>query len=211
MSNILLVLILLSAILEIRGEYRPTRTRVYIFKPLTTALILLLALSRGVPDFNRYAAMVTAALVFSLIGDVLLMLPADRFILGLLSFLTAHVCYILAFTTGRGFGFTPALLAVFTAYSAAMYRFLWPSLREMKLPVLGYLLVISVMTWQAWERHLAVGGLLSLAAASGALLFTLSDSILALRRFRRNFNSAPLLVMATYYAAQLLIALSVSS
>ncbi len=209
MPYALLVLILLSAILEIRGEYRPTRTRVYIFKPLTTGLILLLAASRGAPDFNRYTLWVMGALAFSLLGDVLLMLPADRFIWGLLSFLTAHLFYIAAFTTGRGFGFTPWLLALFAVCGVSLYRYLWPTLRAMKLPVLGYILVILTMAWQAWERYLMVGEALALAAGIGALFFTLSDSILAWRRFRRNFTSAPLLVMTTYYAAQLLFALSV--
>lgn len=211
MTMALLVLICLSAVLEIRGEYRPTRTRVYIFKPLTTGLILLLAVSMGAPDFNCTTVLILIGLAFSLLGDVFLMLPADRFILGLLSFLTAHLCYIAAFTTGRGFGFTGWLLLLFGLCGVALYTFLWPLLRKMKAPVLGYILVIMVMGWQAWEQHLAVGGLPTLAAGIGALLFMFSDTVLALRRFRRDFTSAPLWVMLTYYGAQLLIALSVGS
>ncbi|HPD40342.1 MAG TPA: lysoplasmalogenase family protein, partial [Anaerolineae bacterium] len=76
---------------------------------------------------------------------------------------------------------------------------------------LGYLLGILTMGWQAWERYLALGGPLALAAAIGASCFILSDATLAWQRFRRDFVGAPFLVMLTYYLAQLLIALSVGA
>ncbi len=209
---ILLALIVLSATLEIRGEYRPRRIWIYIFKPLTTFLILLLAVNRGtVAGFDRSVLLIVVGLGFSLLGDVFLMLPSDRFIPGLLSFLTAHLCYIAAFTAGRGFGFTIWLMAAFVLFGATLYRLLWSGLGEMQLPVLGYILVIMTMGWQAWERYLDAGGLLALSAGIGALLFAVSDSILAWQRFRKHFNIARLLVMITYYTAQLLIALSVGS
>lgn len=206
----LLGLIVLSAVMEIRGEYRPTRTWVYILKPLTTLLILVLAVHRGVTyGFDRSVVLIVVGLALSMLGDVFLMLPGDRFIPGLLSFLTAHLCYIAAFTAGRGFGFTPLLVAAFALVGAVLLRLLWPGLREMKGPVIGYIVVILTMAWQAWERYLAVGGLLALSAGIGALAFTGSDFVLAWQRFRKHFDSARLVVMITYYTAQLLIALSV--
>jgi len=209
-TSILLVLIVLSAIMEIRGEYRPTRTWIYIFKPLTTALILVLAVSRGITSgFDHSVVLIVLGLAFSMLGDIFLMLPSDRFIPGLLSFLTAHLCYIAAFTVKQGFGFTVWLLLVFALFGAILLRLLWSDLGKMKLPVIGYVLVIMTMGWQAWERYLAVGGLPALSAGIGALFFAGSDSVLAWRRFRKPFPSARLIVMVTYYTAQLLIALSV--
>lgn len=212
MTLAFVALILLSAALELWGEYRPARTWIYVFKPLTTLLILGLAVYRGATvGFERSALWIGAGLVFSLAGDVFLMLPDDRFIPGLLSFFVAHLCYIAAFTAGRGFSLTPWLLLAFGACGAIVYRLLWPGLQDLRWPVLGYLLGILTMGWQAWERYLALGGPLALAAGIGALCFLLSDATLAWQRFRRDFASAPFLVMLTYYLAQLLIALSVGA
>lgn len=206
----LLALIILSAIMEIRGEYRSTRTWVYIFKPLTTLLILVLAVYRGISyGFDKSVVLIVAGLALSMLGDVFLMLPGDRFIPGLLSFLTAHLCYIAAFTSERGFGFTIPLMLACALVGVALLRLLWPGLREMKGPVIGYIVVILTMAWQAWERYLAIGGLPALSAGIGALAFTGSDFVLAWQRFRKHFDSARLVVMITYYTAQLLIALSV--
>ncbi|HRT32471.1 MAG TPA: lysoplasmalogenase [Anaerolineae bacterium] len=212
MTLAFVVLILLSAALELWGEYRPARTWVYVFKPLTTLLILGLAVYRGATaGFEPSALWIAVGLVFSLAGDVFLMLPDDRFIPGLLSFFVAHLCYIAAFTAGRGFSLTPWLLLAFVACGAIVYRLLWPGLQDLRWPVLGYLLGILTMGWQAWERYLALGGPLALAAAIGASCFILSDATLAWQRFRRDFVGAPFLVMLTYYLAQLLIALSVGA
>lgn len=209
-TAVLLVLIVLGAIMEIRGEYRPTRTWIYVFKPLTTLLILLLAVNRGIIyGFDTSVVLIVVGLAFSMLGDIFLMLPSDRFIPGLLSFLTAHLCYIAAFTVGRGFGFTLWLAVAFALLGVGLLRMLWSGLGEMKVPVMGYILVILTMGWQAWERYFAVGGLPTLAAGIGALLFAGSDSVLAWMRFRQHFHSARLIVMITYYTAQLLIALSV--
>ena len=64
----------------------------YVFKPLTLIPILGLALTAPPARPPRYRWGIVAGLLFSLAGDVLLMLPSDRFLAGLLSFLAAHVC-----------------------------------------------------------------------------------------------------------------------
>ena len=68
--------------------------------------------------------------------------------------------------------------------------------------------VILVMAWQAWERWGHTGQHLALIASLGAVLFVVSDAILALNRFRAQFKAARLLNLTTYFAAQWLIALS---
>ncbi|MCB0156555.1 MAG: hypothetical protein KDD83_00360, partial [Caldilineaceae bacterium] len=74
---------------------------------------------------------------------------------------------------------------------------------------LVYMAVILVMGWQALARWLTLGTLAAGLAAVGALLFVISDSVLALDRFRGRFVMARLLVLSTYFAAQWLIAWSV--
>ena len=74
-----------------------------------------------------------------------------------------------------------------------------------------YVVVIAVMASLAAERWQATGSAMTLAAALGAGLFVVSDGVLAIDRFRWPFRAARALTLATYWAAQLLIALSVSA
>jgi uncharacterized membrane protein YhhN len=171
-------------------------------------LIILIA-SRSkhtVSDFYRYA--ILAGLVCSLAGDIFLMLPTDWFRSGLVSFLFAHLFYIAAFTAEGAR--RPAVLSAipFLIYGAVMLRVLLPGLGSMKTPVIIYMLVIMLMAWQALNRWVATGQEGSALAFTGALLFVVSDSLLALNRFKRPFPSAQLYIMTTYFTAQLLIALS---
>src|SRR5205809_56507 len=102
-------------------------------------------------------------------------------------------------------------IAPFALVSLATLRYLWPHLGRERAPVAVYVSVIAVMGWRAAVRALAAspppasGGL----ALAGALLFMLSDGLLATDRFARRLRAAEAAVMTTYYAAQTLIALSV--
>ncbi len=80
-----------AAALHIRAEYLGPQYHVYLLKPLTMVFILLIVVQAGWPDFSRYKVAILAGLVCSLAGDVFLMLPSDRFIAGLVSFLLAHL------------------------------------------------------------------------------------------------------------------------
>jgi uncharacterized membrane protein YhhN len=198
-----------SAGLHIRAEYVGPRAQVYLFKPLTMILIIAVALVAGADNTSTYKVAVVAGLVCSLAGDVFLMLPRDRFIAGLISFLIAHVLYIIAFTSRSGFNASLPALLVLSMYGALMLRCLWSHLGKMRLPVLIYMLVILMMVLQAWESHRLSGQPHAFLAAIGAALFALSDSALALNRFRRPFRSAQAIVLSTYFAAQWLIANSI--
>ena len=79
----------------------------------------------------------------------------------------------------------------------------------MKLPVGVYMVVILVMAWQAWERWRQTDQSAALLAFLGAVLFLISDSALAVNRFRGRYKSAQALTLSTYFAAQWLIARSV--
>jgi uncharacterized membrane protein YhhN len=147
LTTILTLLAILSAALHIRAEYLGPRYHVYLFKPLTMAFILLIALQASWPDFSRYKVAIIVGLLFSLAGDILLMLPSDRFIPGLVSFLAAHLFYIAAFTSGTGFGFSWRALP-YVLYDVAIPCILAPHLGQMKLPVVVYMVVILVMAWQ---------------------------------------------------------------
>lgn len=210
LPTILTLAALLSGSLHIRAEYRGPQWHVYLFKPLTTSLIILLALSAPPPATPFYKIAILLGLLFSLGGDIFLMLPSDRFIAGLASFLVAHLWYIGAFSLN-----TPALLTSWgllplLLYGAAMFALLLPHVPgKMKLPVSLYMVVILSMVWRAVEQLAQVGGTAAALALTGAVLFAISDSLLALNRFRQPFRLARLLVLGSYFLAQWLIALSV--
>ena len=202
------LLVLAPALLIIRAEYRGPRRQVYVFKPLTVILIILIALQTKFAGAPPYKQLIIAGLLCSLAGDVLLIWPRERFVAGLVCFLFAHVCYIAAFTVGGGRVFSAWGAAVLVLYGALMLRVLWPRLGRLKGPVAFYVAAILLMAWQALNRWLAAGEAGSALALAGALLFVASDSALALNRFGGEFKSAQAVVLATYFAAQWLIALS---
>lgn len=200
--------IALAATLAIAAEYRGPRRLHYACKPLATALILALALATGRDD-PAYTALIALGLACSLAGDICLMLPQDRFIAGLISFLLAHLAYSAAFVRADGaWDGTSVWLAIpLLAYGLAVFLALRPHLGPLTVPVLLYMLVILAMAWCAIayaRREPARGSL----AVAGALLFVCSDSTLAINRFARPFRAAPAVVLGTYYAAQWLIARS---
>lgn len=209
LTSLLSIFVFSAAASYIRAEYRGPQWHIYVFKPLTTSLIILIAGLAGVPPLPLYKYAIVAGLIFSLAGDIFLMLPQDRFIAGLVSFLAAHLCYIAAFVWGTGFQVSLALLLLFLVYGGLLLRILWPHLGQMKGPVVVYAGVIMVMGWQAGERWLDLGGLAPLLAAVGAILFMISDSALAINRFVAPFKSAQLLILSTYFTAQWLIAMSI--
>lgn len=206
---LLTLLIALSAVVMIVAEQRGMRRGVYLFKPLTTILILVLAATASPAVPGGYRAMVCAGLLCSLAGDVFLMLPRDRFVAGLASFLVAHVFYVAAFAPEPARLGAPLALAAVLAYGAVLLRALWPRLGPLRAPVVLYAAALMAMAWQAMERLALLDTTAALLAAAGAVLFVASDSVLAWERFVRTRRWGPAVVLATYFPAQWLIALSV--
>lgn len=201
-------LVVISAALTISAEYRGPRRTLYFVKPLTILLIILLAWIPKYPVSHAYKYLIIAGLICSLIGDVFLMLPSDRFVHGLICFLIAHLFYAAAFLFegNRAVSLWAALPLV--VYGGIMLSCLWRGLGKMKAPVMVYMLALLLMAWIASSRYLVTGQSGSLLAAVGAILFVASDSILAVDKFRNGFRIAQLLILTTYFVAQCLIALS---
>ena len=209
LTYILMLLVIVSAFIHIRAEYRGPRQHIYIFKPLTMVFVLLIAtLGQAALPFYKY--MIIIGLFFSLAGDVFLMLPSDRFVAGLVAFLIAHLFYIAAFASEISTLIWWPLIP-FVIYGIAIYIILASSLGKLKLPVLIYVAVILIMAWLAWERWSQTGQSGALLASIGAVLFIISDTILAMDRFRGTFKLARALNLTTYFSAQLLIAGSIGA
>jgi uncharacterized membrane protein YhhN len=155
------------------------------------------------------ARMLWLALVASTVGDVLLDLdPARLFVPGLCAFLAAHLVYVGIFAPRWPIPLrisVPRLILfpVIIAYAAGFAFWLAPELllTKMTLPVTLYICVITTMVITA------VGARLPLYVPIGALLFLISDSLLAIVKFNKaSFALRDYLVWATYYAAQYFIA-----
>jgi uncharacterized membrane protein YhhN len=209
LTVILSLLALCSAALDVWAVYNDSWLE-YIFKPLTMLLIIVIAMRERRPESSYYKKMILCGLFCSLLGDVLLMMPQDLFLPGLVSFLIAHLFYIAAFVYMAGRQATRWILLPFVAYGGVMLWILLPRAGGMKIPVIIYMAVILAMAWQAANRWLVSRQSGTLLAMMGAILFVVSDSALAYNRFVEPFPAAPLLVMGTYFTAQWCIAFSVS-
>lgn len=187
----------------------------WIAKPLTTLLILVAAALAWRPVSPRYRFWIVAGLVFSLTGDVLLMLPADLFVAGLVAFLGGHLCFITAFLGDSRFGTRPLAWLACLLVGGVITVLLWPSIPPALRPAVAvYALVLSSMGAQALGRAwFHAGDALARPArraAVGSLLFMLSDSLLAWNRFHLALPLATLWVLGSYYAAVWFIARSVA-
>jgi uncharacterized membrane protein YhhN len=179
-----------------------------VLKPLPILLLaVLVARGDGGPG-GWYAPLVAAGLCWSMAGDVFLVFPS-RFVPGLASFLVAHGCYVAAFAPLGRWDAGAWLAAIPFAVGAGLYvRVLWPHLGAIRPAVVVYATVIAAMAWRAAAAAAVVPAPGTAAALAGALLFMVSDGILAYDRFVRSFPAAAGLVMTTYYVAQTLIAVS---
>jgi uncharacterized membrane protein YhhN len=170
-----------------------------VCKPGTLSALIVAAVLLDAHDDGARAWFV-AALVLSLVGDVLLMLPKEQFVGGLAAFLLAHLCYIGGFVAGglRGGAVAFAVVATAVAISPVARRILGGVRArepEMTAPVVAYLVVIGAMLACA----LASGNAFAIV---GAVLFVTSDSMIAWDRFVSPFAASAVAIMVTYHLAQ---------
>lgn len=153
-------------------------------------------------------------LIFSFLGDCYLVFDSF-FIHGLLSFACAQLIYVALFG-GRVLLFiVPAQRELMTAAAVGfvslwVYFYVLPKLsRVLVVAAALYCLLISLMLWCALVTLQQNAHLATLLGAIGACLFYTSDLILSLNRWGFTIPLEPHLVIGTYYAAQILIFLSV--
>lgn len=215
MLNIIILIfaaILLAGLLSF--ENMNSRKGVLPVKTLLSCLFILTAIVQ--PHLAaKYSLFVLIGLMFCMGGDVFLALPQKKmFLLGLVSFLIGHVFYVAAFIAVAGLNtltFIGTLLTL--GVSIGVYIWLKPHLGAMKVPVIFYIVVISVMLCGAWsilgEAALTKPG--RLLVFTGALSFYLSDLLVARDRFLKQELSNRLIGLPLYYAGQFLIAFSVGA
>lgn len=174
--------------------------------------VLMLALwVSGLRVKGRYQLAIIVGLLLSALGDILLEYSEATFLPGLIAFLLGHVAYIVAFLqdTRKLHPFYGAAAYAY-GFFAAVFLMTTGELGGMIGPVYLYILVITTMVWRAAARldAPAVVRFSVVTGLIGAILFAVSDSILAFRLFGTPIQLGGAAVMVTYWLGQLGIALS---
>jgi uncharacterized membrane protein YhhN len=183
----------------------------FVFKPLTTLLIMAYAWPRGAdrPLTRRW---VLLGLALSLCGDVALLWPEHGFLPGLVSFLLAHLAYLRAFTRdGVRLAARPLPFVFYGALAALILWQLWPGVPAgLRLPVLAYVACLASMAAQAAVVGLQQRGTPrqrgGAVLALGGALFLCSDALLAANRFAAPLPLSGLWILLSYWLAQWCIA-----
>lgn len=174
-----------------------------VLKGLIIPVLIVIYLFNAAHKLNVF---ILAALILSWAGDVIL---DFSFIPGLLCFLLAHVMYATAFfkTSGESvLSHKPVFLVLpLVLYGAGLVFVLYDHLDGMRLPVIIYALVILIMLTGAINRYWKVSRLSFVLVFTGALLFVISDSLIAVNKFGFPFRFSGTAIMITYIAAQYLI------
>lgn len=187
---------------------RDDRRTECVAKPLTMVLLICTALALDPTDGTARGWFVVA-LLFSLAGDVFLMLPRDLFVPGLASFLVGHLAYIvgLRYLGTSASGFLAGIVIVGLALPVLGTRIMGAIRRsddpELAVPVLVYIAVISTMVVAAGASGVAVALVASVA-------FYVSDALIAWTRFIADFRHGRLAVMVTYHLAQVGLVLALT-
>ena len=192
-------------LMAVRRDFRLMQ---WMVKPAASVLFVAFGIMRA--DFSStFDTWMVAGLVLGMAGDVLL-IERRTFRLGLLTFLTGHAAYIVAFDRIRPWSsWSLLVLAPLILAAALATLWLWPHATSMRGAVSAYILIISVMAWGGIA--LSLSGALPITAGVGATLFFLSDLAVARHRFIKPEFINRALGLPAYYAAQILFALTIGS
>lgn len=212
----LIPVLLIMVVFLIRAELLKIREQIFVFKPFSTLLVIALAaLSFWEPNYNlNYSIGVLTGLLLSLGGDIALIFQENRkaFTIGLALFLMAHIAYTVVFLLlGQFSGWDLLSGVVLFSAGIALFRLFAPNLGPMKIPVIAYIVIISLMVNRALASFASpvFSGAQAWMISLGALLFYISDVILAGSRFWKKWKYQRI-SLAFYYSGQVLIALAAS-
>lgn len=209
LSSLAINLYLVAAIVHIfmiaSGNNTIASITKYTLMPL---LWIYTVLSVG---FAKNILWISLALLFSWAGDIFLLYTSTDelyFIAGLASFLLAHLFYIFTFlklVDERPVAFQWKFAAPLIVFTFLLLGYLYNGLGEMRFPVIAYAVVITLMGIAAMHRTGRTSRYSFGFVMTGALLFIVSDTMIAINKFQTPLPYASFLIMTTYIAAQYLI------
>lgn len=180
-------------------------------KPLIVISLMIYFGLKGKHLPKRIFQFTILAMCFSLVGDIVLLFDGRSpsiFMLGLFSFLLAHLSYSVVFISQRNIKYTNEywiILLAILSFGIAIFLILMNNLGEFMIPVMIYIVAILIMAITASNRMLNVGKRSYTLVLLGAFLFIISDSILAINKFNFPVPMANLWIMGTYSISQYLI------
>ena len=214
MKKTILILFVIIVIGELISSLISVPVLHLVCKPLLLILLIGYYVVTQRESGSPISKVLLLALIFSWGGDVLLMGNGELyFMLGLASFLAAHVFYIFTFRQLQLEDDTQALQGLqrirfafpIILYGSGLVVILYGRLGDLKIPVLLYALVLTLMVLNALLRFGRTSTPSFVMVFAGALLFMISDSILAVNKFLEPISYSGFWIMSTYISAQLLI------
>ncbi len=212
-ANILKYVFVAIAVAELSGHAFGWGVLGKFTKPLIVPVLLLWFRKGMKVPVNLSFIFAVFALLFSWFGDVAFMYAYRGewyFLLGLAAFAVAQPLYFFSFKHAKGPGdwddppLSKHLLNVFpfAVFVIGFLWVLWPGLGGLKLPATVYASLIVMMALGAVYRNGRTNTKSFNQVSFGAILFVLSDSLLAIDKFCAPMVHAPVWVMGTYILAQ---------
>lgn len=212
MKNYWLPVFAVLALLQVVGVLSGIELLCTISKPLLMPALALWLLRETPGISSPLRTGWLTGLLFSTLGDILLMFSGGTFfLLGLSAFLLAHLSYIGGIIRGlrdrRGFLVNkPLWILPFLLFPLLLLYWLWGGIPAgMRIPVAVYALVISTMAQSVANLYGNISNKIFWAMMGGAILFVLSDSLIAVNKFGHAFAGGRVAVMGTYMLGQWLL------
>lgn len=173
------------------------------FKLIPMLLIILYALMQSAVESKKYKILIMTGLFICMLADGLIY----WFIVGLITFLIGHIWYIVAFRHIKTSTIPKWAAILLICYGIGMAIWIAGTLWTkgdfvLAAAVILYIIVILSMGWNAFQTD-------NKFAIIGAILFIISDSVLAINRFIVDVPFSDVLIMISYYGAQFLFAYSI--
>jgi len=173
----------------------------WVLKLLPILILLHFSLKRTFETKERTHKLFIVGLAFSALGDFFLGYdPVYWFVLGLGSFLVAHIFYIFSLKPllpKAGVIKRLPIVVLYCLYGVCMFSFIYKGLGDLFIPVFVYMAIlllmgITTLLSQKSNKWLLIGG----------ISFILSDSFIGLDKFYQEIPFASFFIMSTYYFAQ---------
>lgn len=211
-TKILSLIYFLSSLLFIVCEGQSSFLVELVLKALIIPVLIILFVINIRPYKDRIRLLMAGGLLSSWAGDVILEFTKrndNMFVFGLAGFLLAHIMYFTVFigTPGKNAVFNKRiyLLIPVILYGTILISYLYNDLNNMRIPVILYAFVILIMLAGAINRIEKVNSVSFYLVLTGAILFVISDSAIAVNKFSHTFEYSSIVIMSTYVIAQFLI------
>jgi uncharacterized membrane protein YhhN len=212
LTRILSILFFTAATFFILLEHHQVFWPGVIVKALLMPLLILILSANLRKKADSHHRLMIVALAFSWAGDITLEFTGHHemlFVLGLLFFMVTQILYCIVFFCTQGTGYPMKKLAFgiipVYVYGVFLVAWLYPDLGDMRIPVMAYAFVILTMLSASISRFNKVSRTSYWLVLCGAVLFVLSDSLIAVNKFTYPFNGARVVIMSTYVTGQFLI------